>query len=378
MPHRLSRLLALLAFFVPVLALGTGCEGDYRPRAVGPEGQISVVVDSTLWNGEVGEALKTHLAPYISTLPAPERAFDLRQVTLTEGTLSDVKARKNVVFVAALDRPSNASTFMEQRLSSDVRQAVADGETVVVDRPDLWRRSQLIYYVTAQSTDGLIRALEDAGPRMRSAFHDATLRRVERDMYDDERQYALEDTLLAHHDFRVKVQHDFQIAFDTTNFVLMRRILTKTWRNFFIYYVEDADPGMITPEWIHDTRDSLTQQYVRGNVAGYMKTDYRRTLNTDQVTFLDRYAFETQGLWHMVAQKDGEMLQMGGGGPFVNYTFYDQSSGRIYMLDGAVFAPGYDKRDFVWQMEVMARTFRTARDLDQSTENLPAALTPVR
>jgi hypothetical protein len=29
------------------------------------------------------------------------------------------------------------------------------------------------------------------------------------------------------------------------------------------------------------------------------------------------------------------------------------------MIDGMVFAPGYDKRTFLRQMEVIARTFRT-------------------
>lgn len=54
-----------------------------------------------------------------------------------------------------------------------------------------------------------------------------------------------------------------------------------------------------------------------------------------------------------------EFRPVGGGGPFVNYTFYDQASDRIYMLDASVFAPGFDKLDFIRQMQAMAHTFRT-------------------
>jgi hypothetical protein len=63
----------------------------------------------------------------------------------------------------------------------------------------------------------------------------------------------------------------------------------------------------------------------------------------------------------MVAPLGGgnELRPVGGGGPFVNYTFYDQTTDRVYMLDGSVFAPDNDKLDLLRQMEVMARTFRT-------------------
>ncbi|PSQ65454.1 MAG: DUF4837 domain-containing protein, partial [Bacteroidetes bacterium QH_2_64_74] len=60
------------------------------------------------------------------------------------------------------------------------------------------------------------------------------------------------------------------------------------------------------------------------------------------------------------------------GGPFVTYTFYDRSTDRVYMLDGSVFAPDYDKLDLLRQMEVMARTFRTAEEA-RSAEDRPVA-----
>jgi hypothetical protein len=57
---------------------------------------------------------------------------------------------------------------------------------------------------------------------------------------------------------------------------------------------------------------------------------------------------------------------MGMGGPFVNYAFYDQPSDRVYFIDGSVFAPTYDKLQFIRQMEVIARTFRTREEKNAS------------
>lgn len=61
---------------------------------------------------------------------------------------------------------------------------------------------------------------------------------------------------------------------------------------------------------------------------------------------------------------DGNIVSYGMGGPFVTYAFYDQDSGRIYLVDGMVFAPNFKKREFLRQLEVTAHTFRTQSELE--------------
>ncbi|NNF04440.1 MAG: DUF4837 family protein, partial [Rhodothermales bacterium] len=128
-------------------------------------------------------------------------------------------------------------------------------------------------------------------------------------------------------------------------------------------------PADLTPEWAVATRDSLTREWIQGNVGGWVNVDERRELTSDNIDFLDRFAYETRGLWHMVGEDAaGSMLEYGMGGPFVNYAFYDQETGRVYMIDGMVFAPNYDKREFLRQMEVIAHTFRTRTSSTQVDE----------
>jgi hypothetical protein len=358
--------------------LVAACGGDFRPHAVGPEGEVTVVIDSTRWNGDVGDAVRTHVGPYVETLPVSERYFRFRQFSLNEAVFGEIKKRKNVVIIAPLSDSTNEANFLRRRLSDDARQAVMDGQIAVVSKPDLWRRSQRVYFITARSADDLVNALEQRGESVRRTFKRITLDRMEQEMFEKARQQNLEDSLMQGHGFAVNMQHDYQIALeettDSTGFVWLRRVLTDTWRNFFVYYIDDASPSRISPEWVSTTRDSLTRKYVRGNVAGFMRIDYRRPLTSQQTSFKDRYAYEMRGLWHMVAHKDSlnvnptnrTFLEMGGGGPFLTYTFYDQASDRLYMVDGAVFAPGYDKLPFIRQMEVIAKTFRTRQDMTQN------------
>lgn len=349
-----------------LLFIATGCgSGDFRPRAVGQEGEIVVVVDSNHWNSSIGDALQQTVGQWVGTLPAPERQFDLRQIDLeTEEDLEMARRHKNVIFVAPLDDTTNEAVYIKNVFDSTAQEAIRTGQGAVISRADMFRRDQQIFYITGADSAAVVDAILRRSDELSTAFNQATRQRLSEDMFDRGRQRELEEFLMEEHGFAVNVQHDYQIALDTSNFVWLRRILPETWRSLFIYYIEDANPGVLSPEWIYDTRDSLTRQYVQGNLGGWVEIDRRdiRPLETENIDFLGRYGFETRGLWQMVGIENGEVTQFGMGGPFLTFTFYDQPSGRIYMIDGMVFAPGYEKREFLRQMEVIAHTFRTRGD----------------
>jgi hypothetical protein len=358
----------LALVLVPVLS---ACEDDYRPRAIGKEGEVTVVMDSSHWTGSVGDALRGNVTPWVETLPVSERYFQIRHLELTsERTYESIQDLKNVVVVAPLSDSTNEASFLRRRLSDQAREAIEGGQVAVVDKPNLWRRSQRVYFVTAATPDALADALQEQGSTIRSTFQEVTLQRMKKEMYDTDRQYAVEDSLMARHGFALNVQNTFQVAVDTTTasggVVWLRRLLAKTRREFLVYYLDDASPSRLTPEWVHATQDSLTRKYMQGNVAGFVRTDYRRPLDTEQISFLDRYGYKVEGLWRMVVPTgDDEFRSAGSGGPFVTYAFYDQAQDRIYLLTGSVFAPGFDKLQFVRQMEVMARTFRTRAEVQK-------------
>lgn len=354
-----------LGLFLLAGLLGMGCEeGDRRPPANGLEGTITVVVDSTTWRGPIGEAIRAELGQDIETLPIPEPAFRLERLNLNPQVLDKIiKKKKYVLFAAALDEQTSVGEFMRASLDSASAQVITGGRSVVIQRPDLWYRKQLVVYATGPSPEAVAAELRQKGETLRYAYNIQTRHRLTEDMFRRKRQTEKEAELMAAHDFAVNVQHDYFLAQDTLytktekpiHFIRMRRVLTDTWREIFVAYIENGDPSDITPEWIIATRDSLTEAFVRGTYEdSYVMVDQRRPLESENINFLDRFAYETRALWRMT----GDAM----GGPIVNYTFYDEAQRRIYMIDGMVFAPKYDKREFLRQMEVIAYTFRTQQD----------------
>ncbi len=357
---------SVLSTFSLLILLLQGCADlEYRPVAVGKEGEITVVIDSAHWSGPVGEALRRQLGDYIDTLPAPEPLFSLKPAGITSQRTFDVlQAQKNLIFVAPLSDTTNEARFLRSRLSPEALQEVLAGHSAVVPRRDLWRQQQQVVYITADTPERLVKAIHERGEDLRYAFNTVTRERMTRDMFEKGRQPDLEAHLMDRHGFAVNAQHDFFIAIDTTRFVWLRRVISsESWRSLFVYYEDGADPSVLTPEWIYQTQDALTRQYIQGNLGGYVAIDIRRPLETENINFLDRFGYETRGLWHMIGEEEGNIISYGMGGPFLTYAFYDQPSGRIYLISGMVFAPGYDKREFIRQMEVIAYTFRTRQDV---------------
>lgn len=360
-------------FLLLVIVVATGCEGlDVRPRAVGREGEIVVVTDSASWNGELGETMRGELGPYIGTLPAPERMFTLRRMGIVSSrSLSLLRKQKNVIFAAPLADSTRESEFMRNVLDAEAAEAVINNGTVaVVGRRDEFAQAQQVYYLIGRDAESIAQAVRNNAEGIRYNFNTITRQRLGREMFEKGRQFEVEQRLMETHDFAVSVQHDYVIASDTTNFVWMRRLVSSdSWRSFFVWYTDELSPADLDPEWALAVRDRLTTAYVQGNLDGHVEVDYRRPLETENVDFLGRFGYEIRGLWHMVGYEDGRQIQYGMGGPFLTYAFYDETSGRTYVIDGMVFAPGYEKREFLRQMEVIAHTFRTAEETRQAQES---------
>ncbi len=361
-----------LFLLLALILFGTGCEAlDVRPRAVGREGEIIVVTDSASWNGELGDALRGELSPYIGTLPAPERMFALRRMGIVNRrSLNLLRKQKNVIFAAPLSDSTRESQFMQQILDAEATESVINGGTVaVVGRRDEFAQAQQVYYLIGRDAGAIAQAVRQNAEGIRYNFNTITRQRLQRDMFEKGRQFEMEQRLVDTHSFAVNVQHDYVIAADTTNFVWMRRIVSSdSWRSFFAWYTDDLSPADLDVDWALAVRDRLSTAYVQGNMGGHVEVDLRRPLESDNIDFLGRFGYEIRGLWHMVGYENGRKVEYGMGGPFLLYAFYDEDTGRTYVLDGMVFAPGYEKREFLRQMEVIAHTFRTAEEIAARAE----------
>jgi len=376
----MSRLLAAVAILVVLggvlyLALGTGRSVvTYTPDAVGQTGTLYVVVDSVTWNGPVGEAIRDELGRGLATLPQPEPAFTIIRQELNEQFFNQLRRQHAVLFAGPYTRPSTTGRFLRARLDSAGVAALERGGNGVFLRPNLWARRQLVVYATGPDDEAVAAQIRARGAELRRAYDALARQRMTRDMFERGRQTDIEDALLERHGFAVGVQHDYVLVRDTTfltdagtraTFVRLRRLAAAdSWRDLFIYFEDDPRLERLNRESVLAIREEVSRRFVRGaDDSTYIRVEDRfpdrRPVVTDTVSLAGRFALETRGTWYL-GRDDGRSAGMGG--PFVNFAFYDEDTGRFYMIDGMVFAPRFDKREFLRQMEVIAHTFRTRDD----------------
>jgi hypothetical protein len=156
------------------------------------------------------------------------------------------------------------------------------------------------------------------------------------------------------------VQADYKIAMNKPeeNFVWLRRgVNTDMERWIFVHWIDNASPEYLNEDSIRAIRNRVTETFYRvSDEQAYVliAQDYYMT---SEVNFKGRYAMFTQGLWDLNVK--------GMGGPFISYTFFDEKTKRLYMLDGSVFAPKYYKRNLIQQMDVTLQSFMLEEELDQ-------------
>lgn len=355
-------LLPLLLFVVIVLI--SGCEGtDYRQSAQGDRSEVLVVMDSTQWESETAEAIRETFGEYMMTLPRPEQRFDLRFTDInTQRQLDRAQRHRSVIFAAPLDEQSNVGGFIRNSLSDDILQRVERGDNFAFPLEDRWYRDQWTLFLSGQSDEQLAERIREDGSNLVSTLHDKTIKRWKDYIYRSGEQVAKADSLWENHGFRFRVQHDYRVGVDTTNFVTMRRYLHDNDRWLWAWYMEDVDDtDFVDTDWIHEVRDSLNKKYIRGSRdESYVTTEFRRDVTTESINLNGYPAYETRGTWQMT----NDLM----GGPFLHYTIFDEKANRIYMLEFAQFAPRYPKRRFMYQFEAMAQTFEADSTLAEQND----------
>ena len=358
----------VLGFVLPALLLALSACGPgttpHLPNAVGPPGEILVVTDSVTWAGPVGAALRETLGRSVAP-PLNVADFRLRRRDLSNASFPVLRASRNVIFAHAL-APGDTSAvarFLEARIDSAGLGLIQAGEGVfVAPRRDMWANGQAVVFAAAGSDSLLAEAFRQRADTLRALYTDLTLAQLREDMFERGRQVTVEEDLLRTHGFTVNVQHDYFISQDTTaapaglpgHFLRLRRVLSDTWRDLWIYY-EEADAPADTV-YADRVTDALLQTYVRGAYdSSFVQVDRLRPVVSDSLRMAGYPARATRGLWRMTEDFMG--------GPFIRYSFYEPTQNRRYVLFGMVYAPQHrfkaDKRDFLRQLEVIARTFRT-------------------
>ena len=327
-----------------------------KKKAKGPEDEIFVIADSLEYL-QVEDALKKTFNKIIHT-PQPEELFNIRRRNVNN--LERLKRKKNLIILAPLGSGSYTSKYLESIVDTSVKNFILSDSVFVINKHNLWAENQLVMILSSSNIEKLAQKITENKDDLLYFFSDASNKRLARGLYNSRfEQKDVEAKLLSNYGWMIYVQADFQLAMEKPedNFVWLRRgVNSEIEKWVFVHWIENASPEFLHVDSIANERNKMTKKYYTTTDNTAFVVSYDNFKMDSEVNFNNRYALMTQGLWRFSDES--------GGGPYISYTFYDEESRRIYMLDASIFAPKYLKKSLLQQLDVLLHSFKTENEVD--------------
>lgn len=325
------RKLLLPLLFLLLISCKEGSKSDViLPHSSGNTNTILVVVKGNDWEGKIGDEIRTVFGEHQVGLPQPETLLNVSQTD-----------------------PSGFKTFMRNgKAILFVRKGKEESITVEKNKH---AEPQVLVYATAKDEEGVINLIRNRGKEIIKIFKDEDIKFIQ-NIFKRERVDENKFKTITNLGLSIDIPERYKLVDDTGDFLWLRQHLKSGiargdgTNNILIYSVPIENEDKIADN-ITAIRDTIGKKYIPGSKEGmYMITEQAYTPYTYKVEFDGKPAYETRGKWEV---KDDFMA-----GPFVNYTVVDKKNNRLVVFEGFTYAPSVNKRDFIFELEAIAKSMK--------------------
>jgi len=305
------------------------------PRSVGATSEILVVTQTKeQWDGKAGEAIRAYFGQDQYGLPQSEPRYRIANITIAN--LSEMFKKHRNILVVEYDKK--------------LKEPEAEMRT------NLWAQPQRVFKITAPDADSWIHAFDEKKERFLALFDKSERERLT-NIYRPTADYKVISQVEETMGVKMLIPEGFFVAKNQGNFMWIRKELADISHGLIIYSQPYTDTADLSPSRLIYVRDSLLQKHIPGPVDGsFMSTDKEFVLPVSKpiASFVTDFAVETRGMWYVV----GDFMA----GPFLAYTVVDEVHGRLVTVEGYVYAPGKNKRDYLRQLEAILYTFELTKN----------------
>lgn len=360
--------LLLTALFSLFISCGGNSDkksnGLLRP-ASGSPGEMLIVMDSAQWQGQLGDKIREVFKEEVKGLPREQAMFKINYVDPRR--LNDVlKSVKNLLFVMTLEKRSPGAKVVRNYFTqSSIQRIKEDDNLFVYTSKDEFARGQSVMYLFGQNENSLINNITANKKRLQEYFNNAEDQRLRKGLYKAKEVKGISNMLTEKHECFMRIPFGYKLVVDQPGFVWVRQINARSDKNIFIAYTPYTKENIFQKENLIAFRDSVAMNQLfedpndpSTNIITETQVPYL-PVTTKQITLNGKYAVETRGLWKT------NNLSMGG--PFVSYAMVDEELGRFYYIEGFVYSPGEQQREFMRELEIILSTFRIKGDIPKNT-----------
>ena len=322
----------LLALAV-ILALAS-CKNTKAllPSVSGKAGEIIVVIEKADWEGNLGTKVRDLLACDCPWLAQKEPLYSL--VNVAPGGFGDLfKVHRNIVYFALSPQLDSAG---------------------VAYRHDVWAAPQCLVQISAHNADEAASLLTDNGKTIVSFIEQAERDRVIRNSIRyEEREIApkVAEVFGGSPHFPMgyklkKLTDDFGWIADEKQYTIQGILIYK--------YPATGAADELGLDSIIAKRNEVLKDNVPGMFDNtWMTTGEYMPPTIEFFRYRGREFAQVRGLWEV----ENDYM----GGPFVSHSFYSPDGSNVIVAEAFVYAPKYDKRQYLRQVESILFSWEWAK-----------------
>ena len=325
---KFRRIIVLMACLVAICGCKNANKKVLLPNVSGKAGEVLVVIEREQWEGNLGVAIRESLAMDTPYLAQREPLFTLSNVP--PGSFNNMfKVHRNLLLL--MINPQNASNG-------------------VVYKSTVWAQPQAVVQINAADEQQAMDLFQEAAPTIAEYFEQSERDRIiaNAKLYEER---TLQDPVQQVTGGIIHFPSGYRCRKLTDDFVWIADEKQYIQQYVMAYrYPVPAQGDVFSVENIIAMRNRFMQENVPGMFEGsYMTTSTAQEPTTRSLRFKGRDFMETRGFWEV----HGDFM----GGPFVSHSFYSKDGKEIIVLEAFVFAPRYDKRQYLRQVESLLYSF---------------------
>ena len=326
----ISRISAFIALFVAAVSCSSGKQKALLPNVSGKAGEVIIAMDKDNWEGDLGNEVRYVLGGDTPYLAQKEPLFNLVNVSPT-GFADLFRVHRNIVIF------STDSSLQEGK---------------VVYRADLWARPQCVIEVSAPDSQTLLNLFRENSDNISGALEQAERDRIiaNAKLYEE---YGIAEAVSGKISGSPHFPSGYKLRKMTDDFIWIADDKQYSTQGVFIYWYPAEEKENFSKKNILAHRNA----FMKANVPGMFDNTWMTTSTfieptVEFISFRGRQFAQTRGFWEV--QNDFM------GGPFVSHSFYSRDGKDIIVVEAWVYAPKYDKRQLLRQVESVIYSFEWA------------------
>ena len=330
------RFLTLSFTVIATICLTTACKDgpQLKPNVSGKAGEVGIVMDKSNWEGALGASFRATLAAEYPYLPQPEPMFTLFNV------------------------PHNAfnAVFQSHRNLIVVNISPDYPEASMVIQENVWAAPQIVVTFSGPNAAEIETCLEEQKSKLVRAIDQTERNRV----INSSKRYE-EKSL------RMLVNTSFGGSpYFPVGYFLKKQDVNFIWITLETTYTTQ---GVLIYSYPYIDSTSLSKTVMMRECSVVMKSQVPGTLENSYMIFSS--AVEPALQWIHYNNKDfGELRGLWDvqndfmGGPFVAHFYLDSPNRRVIVFQAFIYAPRFDKRNYMRQIESILYSFEWAMEAE--------------